>query len=89
MNTKWKQTLIVAIALACPAVVLAANHVGTKEHSNHVTNKKAIAMEAKEDKLTPPAVRDWAAIDTDKDHSISPEEMEKFLNEVWNAKRKG
>lgn len=31
-------------------------------------------------------VRDWSAIDLNKDHSISPEEMEKFLKEQWTKK---
>jgi EF hand len=33
-------------------------------------------------------VRDWQAVDTNKDGSISPEEMEKFLQDTW-AKNKG
>jgi hypothetical protein len=33
-------------------------------------------------------VRDWAAIDTDRDNSISPDEMQKFLDKGWaNAKK--
>jgi hypothetical protein len=32
-------------------------------------------------------VRDWQAIDGNKDHLISPEEMEKFLQATW-AKNK-
>lgn len=32
-------------------------------------------------------VRDWQAIDVNKDGSISPEEMEKFLQDTW-AKNK-
>jgi hypothetical protein len=28
-------------------------------------------------------VRDWQAIDVNKDGSISPEEMEKFLQDTW------
>ena len=32
-------------------------------------------------------VRDWQAVDADKDGSISPEEMEKFLQDTW-AKNK-
>ena len=33
-------------------------------------------------------VRNWAAIDTDKDNSISPDEMQKFLNKEWAAAKK-
>lgn len=33
-------------------------------------------------------VRNWAAIDTNKDHSIQPEEMEKYLTESWAAQKK-
>lgn len=33
-------------------------------------------------------VRDWQAIDSNKDHSISPEEIEKFLQEEWSKKGK-
>jgi hypothetical protein len=32
-------------------------------------------------------VRDWETVDTNKDGSISPEEMEKFLQATW-AKNK-
>jgi hypothetical protein len=32
-------------------------------------------------------VRDWQAVDIDKDGSISPEEMEKFLKETWGKKK--
>lgn len=28
-------------------------------------------------------VRDWETVDTNKDGSISPEEMEKFLQATW------
>ena len=28
-------------------------------------------------------VRNWQAIDVNKDNSISPEEMETFLKEIW------
>lgn len=33
-------------------------------------------------------VRDWAAIDADRDHSISPDEMQKFLDKTWSTKQK-
>jgi hypothetical protein len=33
-------------------------------------------------------VRNWAAIDTNKDHSIQPEEMEKYLTESWASQKK-
>ena len=99
MNANWKQLLLVA-AVVSPTVAFAGddatakqqlvpNEPVVKERSNHVTNKKAIAMEAKEDKVSRSGVRDWGAIDTDKDHSISPEEMEKFLTGVWSSKEKG
>lgn len=32
-------------------------------------------------------VRDWAAVDTNNDGSISPEEMEKFLKDTWAKKK--
>ncbi len=41
----------------------------------------AVAADASET-----ATRDWAAIDTNKDGSISPEEMEVFLKSVWEKK---
>jgi hypothetical protein len=31
------------------------------------------------------SVRNWALIDTDKDNSISPDEMQKFLEKGWAA----
>ncbi len=99
MNANWKQLVFVAALVSPMAVIandgratteqqLAANDPAPTERSNHVTNKKAIAMEAKEERLSSPTVRDWSAIDTDKDHSISPEEMQKFLTGVWRAKEK-
>lgn len=33
-------------------------------------------------------VRDWSAVDTNKDHSVSPQEMQQFLQEQWD-KRQG
>jgi hypothetical protein len=33
-------------------------------------------------------VRDWAAIDADQDNSISPEEMQKFLEKEWAGTKK-
>jgi hypothetical protein len=33
-------------------------------------------------------VRDWTAIDTNKDHYIQPVEMEKYLNESWASQKK-
>jgi hypothetical protein len=32
-------------------------------------------------------VRDWAAIDTNRDSAVSPEEMQKFLDDVWANKK--
>lgn len=34
------------------------------------------------------AVRDWAAIDTNKDNLISPDEMQKYLEAEWKAQKK-
>jgi actin-related protein len=86
MHANWKQLVFLA-ALASPVAVIAGEGKSTTEQSNHVTNKKAVAMEAKEEKVSG-AVRNWSAIDTDKDHSISPDEMQKYLTEIWNAKGK-
>jgi hypothetical protein len=33
-------------------------------------------------------VRDWSAIDTDRDNSISPKEMQKFLEKSWADTKK-
>lgn len=33
-------------------------------------------------------VRDWTAIDTDRDNSISPDEMQKFLENGWADAKK-
>lgn len=87
MNANWKQLLLVA-AIVIPAAAL-ANEPIAKERSDHATNKKAIAMEAKEDKVMGSQVRNWDSIDTNKDHAISPEEMQNFLNGVWSAKGNG
>ena len=32
-------------------------------------------------------VRDWQVIDVNKDRSISPEEMEKFLQDTWEKNK--
>ena len=32
-------------------------------------------------------VRDWAAIDKDRDHLISPQEMEKYLKDQWEKNK--
>jgi hypothetical protein len=32
--------------------------------------------------------RDWAKIDSNRDNLISPEEMEKYLQESWAARKK-
>jgi hypothetical protein len=34
-------------------------------------------------------VRDWSKIDTNRDGYIQPEEMEKYLEAVWEHRRKG
>lgn len=97
MFAMLKRTAVI-VTLIGPAVVfagasqiaeihlLAANDVVVKEGSNHQTNKKAIVMEAKEKKIDA-QVRNWAEIDVNKDHSISPEEMETYLNNVRSAKQ--
>ncbi len=36
----------------------------------------------------PLEIRNWAAIDTNKNHSIEAEEMEKFLNDHWATQKK-
>jgi hypothetical protein len=82
MSTTLKQVLAIA-AIAAPISAFAAKEA--QENSNHAINKKAVAMEAKEDKLQG-LVRDWSAIDVDKDHAISPAEMQSFLEGVWNKK---
>lgn len=33
-------------------------------------------------------VRNWTAIDTNRDHSISPDEMQKFLEQGWADTKK-
>lgn len=91
MNANWKR-MVVVTALVSPIAVMAGDatadqHRAAKERSNHETNKKAIAMEAKEDKVSG-GVRDWSAIDVDKDHLISPEEMQKYLDGVRSANGK-
>ncbi|NJD34294.1 MAG: hypothetical protein FIA96_05575 [Betaproteobacteria bacterium] len=32
-------------------------------------------------------VRDWAAIDKDRDHLVSPQEMEKYLKDQWEKNK--
>lgn len=35
-----------------------------------------------------PETRDWAAIDTNRDHLISPDEMQKYLEASWASRKK-
>jgi hypothetical protein len=35
-----------------------------------------------------PETRDWAKIDTYRDRLISPDEMQKYLEESWAAQKK-
>lgn len=74
------------------AVLLAAGfgHSFANEPSNKTPNnaeaKKLVKPAGLSDRTTTktdgterPVTRDWAQVDTNKDHSISPEEMEAYL----------
>ena len=74
--------LTAALALASPWA-LAADQPEKAKKSTETTEKAAETKQA----ASKEQVRDWAEIDTNKDHLISPEEMETWLN-AERAKKK-
>lgn len=96
-----KNSIIVAaaLALATPLVSAQENHVdkpAAKSHSKHSASDRHVAKQlqatgagtATLGAANKPEVRDWAQIDTNKDNLISPDEMERYLQESWAARKK-
>jgi hypothetical protein len=67
-----------------------------KAHSKHSTSDRQVAKQlmatgsgaATLGASNKPEVRDWAQIDTNKDNLISPDEMQKYLEASWAARKK-
>jgi len=63
------------------ATLLAAVFAGSAFAANQAATGAATTGAAK--------TRDWQAIDTNKDHYISPSEMQAYLNKVWHQNKQG
>lgn len=74
----------------------AAKTDAAKSHSKQSTSDRQVAKQltatgagtATLGAANKPETRDWAAIDTNKDNLISPDEMEKYLEASWAAQKK-
>ena len=72
-----------------------AKSATTKSHSNQSASDRQVAMQlqatgtgaAMLGAANKPETRDWAKIDTNRDHLISPDEMQKYLEESWAAQK--
>lgn len=92
------------LALATPLVIAeekkvdtpAATGAATKSHSAQSASDRQVAKQlqaigtgaATLGAANKPEVRDWARIDTNRDNLISPDEMQKYLEESWAAQKK-
>jgi len=97
-----KNLILVAasLTLATPFVVAEEKKVdkaaAAKSHSTHSTSDRQVAKQlqatgggvATLGAAERPEVRDWARIDTNNDKLISPDEMEKYLQETWTARKR-
>jgi hypothetical protein len=96
-----KHSIIVATALvlATPFVTAEEKNVdkpSAKSHSKHSASDRQVAKQLQATgsgtavlgAASKPEVRDWAKIDTNKDNLISPDEMERYLQESWAARKK-
>jgi hypothetical protein len=63
------------------ATLLTAAFTGSALAANQAAAAAATTGAAK--------TRDWQAIDTNKDHYISPSEMQAYLNKVWHESKQG
>ncbi|MGL4190884.1 MAG: hypothetical protein ACRCTM_18650 [Sphaerotilus sulfidivorans] len=92
------------LALAAPLAIAqekkvdppAAKSAATKSHSTQSASDRQVAKQlqatgsgaATLGAASKPETRDWAKIDTNRDHLISPDEMQKYLEESWAAQKK-
>lgn len=96
-----KHSIIVAtaLALATPFVTAEEKNVDKPAAKSHSKNSASDRQVAKQLQATgsgtavlgsanKPEVRDWAQIDTNKDNLISPDEMERYLQASWAARKK-
>jgi hypothetical protein len=75
----------------------AAKSEGTKSHSKQSASDRQVAKQltatgagtaALGAANNRPETRDWAAIDSNGDHLVSPDEMQKYLEASWAAQKK-
>lgn len=101
---KTALVVIAALALASPFAMAeekkpakpAAKTEAAKSHSKQSTSDRQVAKQlmatgagtATLGAANKPETRDWAAIDTNRDNLISPDEMEKYLEASWAAQKK-
>jgi hypothetical protein len=97
-----KHSIVVAMAMAFATPLVSAEAMkadpaaAAKSHSMHSTSDRQVAKQlvatgsgaATLGAVDRSEIRDWARIDKDKDHLISPEEMQAYLQESWAARKK-
>lgn len=75
-----------------PGIEPAAKHSATSTSDRQVAKKLAATGSTVTASLgaqrPAPETRDWAAIDTNRDHLISPDEMQKYLEDSWASRKK-
>jgi hypothetical protein len=71
------------LVLSIVAAALAGFGPAAAEKAKDITEQRAGPTSSSEE------VRDWSKIDTNRDGYIQPEEMEKYLEDVWEHRRKG
>lgn len=91
------------LALATPLAIAEENKVdqpgraaATQAHSTQSASDRQVAKQlqatgtgtATLGAANKRETRDWAKIDTNRDHLISPDEMQKYLDESWAAQKK-
>lgn len=73
-----------------------AKAAATKSHSSQSASDRQVAKQlqatgtgaATLGAANKPETRDWARIDTNRDHLISPDEMQRYLEQSWAAQKK-
>jgi hypothetical protein len=104
IRMKTALVVTAALALTSPLAVAedkqppkpAAKTEAAKSHSKQSTSDRQVAKKlmatgvgmATLGAAGKPETRDWAAIDTNGDHLISPDEMQKYLDASWAAQKK-
>jgi hypothetical protein len=96
-----KHAIIVASALALATPFVMGEEKGTnqpaaKSHSKNSASDRQVAKQlqatgtgtAMLGAAGKPEVSDWAQIDSNKDNLVSPDEMERYLQESWAQQKK-